>query len=81
MIRGPRDLIPDTKVEIIERRKAIPLSENEGVYVRDHNSGEVKLVRGPKTFLLGENESFWEKKMSPEIERLLGAPNQGFVPL
>ena len=47
MLKGPIDFIPPIEVEIVERRKAIPLSENEGVYVRDLWSGEVKLVRGP----------------------------------
>ena len=81
MIRGPLDLIPPIEVEIVERRKAIPLSENEGVYVRDLKSGEVKLVRGPTTYLLEENESFWEKIMSNEVERLLTQSNQGYVPM
>lgn len=29
MIRGPLDFIPDTEVEVIEKRQAYPLSENE----------------------------------------------------
>jgi major vault protein len=71
MIRGPIDVIPSTKIEIIENRKAIPLSKNEGVYVRDLTTGEVILVRGPMTFLLGERQAFWEKPLTPEVERLL----------
>lgn len=80
MIRGPLDLIPSNSVKIVEKRNSIPLSENEGVYVRNLKTGEVTLVRGPKTFLLGEREAFWEKIMSPEVERLLSSQNQGFVP-
>mmetsp|Transcript_371 Transcript_371/g.415 ORF Transcript_371/g.415 Transcript_371/m.415 type:complete len:150 (+) Transcript_371:860-1309(+) len=53
MIRGPINLPPALEYEIIENRKAIPLSENEGIYVRDLNTGEVTLIRGPMTFLLG----------------------------
>ena len=59
IIKGPRDLTPAIEYEIVETRKAIPLSGNEGVYVRDLKSGEVKLVRGPKSYLLGEGEAFW----------------------
>ena len=81
MIRGPIDLTPAIQYEIVETRKAIPLSENEGVYVRDLKSGEVKLVRGPNTFLLGEHESFWQKIMEPDVERLLTSQNQGYVPM
>lgn len=71
MIKGPLDFIPPIEVMILERRKAIPLSENEGVYVRDLWSGEVKLVRGPRTYLLKEHEEFWEKHVEPAVEQLL----------
>jgi major vault protein len=52
MIKGPLDFIPPIEIEIVENRKAIPLAENEGVYVRDTRTGEVKLVKGPITYLL-----------------------------
>ena len=35
MIRGPLDFIPGIEVQVIDRRQAIPLDENEGLYVRD----------------------------------------------
>lgn len=47
MIKGPLDFIPQIEIEVIEIRKAIPLAENEGIYVRDTRSGEVKLIKGP----------------------------------
>ena len=34
MIRGPCDYVPRVEVEVVTRRKAIPLDENEGIYVR-----------------------------------------------
>lgn len=52
MLIGPSDFIPPIQVEVLEIRKAIPLSDNEGVYVRDLKTGEVKLVRGSCTYLL-----------------------------
>lgn len=73
MVQGPLDLIPSNSLKIIEKRNAIPLSENEGVYVRNLKTGEVNLVRGPTTFLLGEREAFWEKIMSPAVEKLLNS--------
>lgn len=42
IIRGPREYIPSTKVVVLERRKAIPLDTNEGIYVRDQRTGEVR---------------------------------------
>jgi len=41
MIKGPRDYIPPVQVDIEEQRNSIPLDENEGIYVRDNNTGEV----------------------------------------
>lgn len=32
---GPNEYIPPLEVEILERRKLIPLDKNEGIYVRD----------------------------------------------
>lgn len=29
-------------MKIVEKRKAIPLDANEGIYVRDNRTGEVK---------------------------------------
>eukprot|EP00034_Subulatomonas_tetraspora_P000165 GABW01000240.1.p2 GENE.GABW01000240.1~~GABW01000240.1.p2 ORF type:complete len:52 (-),score=29.22 GABW01000240.1:3-158(-) len=46
MTYGPNEYVPPTAVEIVEKRKAIPLDENEGVYVRDIKSGRVRAVIG-----------------------------------
>ena len=47
MIEGPCEYIAPIEVEIVEKRKLLPLDENEGIYVRDNNTGEVRLVQGP----------------------------------
>lgn len=47
MIEGPCEYIAPIEVEIVEKRKLVPLDENEGIYVRDNNTGEVRLVQGP----------------------------------
>jgi major vault protein len=52
MIEGPCDYIPPVQVQVLERRKAIPLDKNEGIYVRDVKSGELKLVSGPQAYML-----------------------------
>ena len=35
LIKGPTDYIPENEVDIVEKREAQPLAENEGLYVRD----------------------------------------------
>ena len=41
MIRGPLEYVPSVEVEVINKQKAIPLDENEGIYVRDIKTGKV----------------------------------------
>lgn len=42
MIRGPLEYVPPVEVEVVTKRKAIPLDENEGIYVRHVKSGKVR---------------------------------------
>ena len=65
LIKGPIDFIPENEIEVIEKRSAYPLAENEGIYVRDLWSGQVKLVKGPQTYLLNEFEELWNKELDP----------------
>ena len=76
MIRGPREYIPPTQVEIIEKRRSIPLDENEGIYVRNINTGEVRSIRG-KTHLLESHEELWEKELPDVVEDLIAAQKTG----
>lgn len=71
-IVGPRDYIPPVEVEVKERRKAIPLDKNEGIYVRDIQTGELKLVSGPQAYLLSPYEELWQKELPSVVEELLG---------
>jgi major vault protein len=73
MIQGPIEYIPPTTVTIVERRRAIALDENEGVYIRDSTTGKVRDEIG-KTYMLKANESLWEKEMHPAVEDLLMRP-------
>lgn len=42
MLRGPIEYVPPVTVEVMLRQKAIPLDENEGIYVRDIKTGKVR---------------------------------------
>jgi len=71
MIVGPLEYIPRVEVEVVERRSAIPLDKNEGIYVRNTQTGEVRLVRGPSVYLLSPEEALWEKELPVVVEQLL----------
>ncbi|CAF1681540.1 unnamed protein product, partial [Adineta ricciae] len=70
MIRGPTEYIPPTQVEVLTRRKALPLDENEGIYVRDIKTGRVRAVVG-ETYMLTQDEELWQKELPKQVEDLL----------
>lgn len=71
-IRGPVEYVPPTEVEVVMKRQAIPLDENEGIYVRDIKTGKVRAVTG-ETYMLNQDEELWEKELPPAVESLLMA--------
>uniref|UniRef100_A0A8C9T0Q9 Major vault protein n=1 Tax=Scleropages formosus TaxID=113540 RepID=A0A8C9T0Q9_SCLFO len=72
MLRGPVEYVPPVTVEVLVRRNAIPLDENEGIYVRDMRTGKVRAVIG-HTYMLTQDEELWEKELPPNVEKLLAS--------
>jgi len=70
MIKGPTDYVPSIQVEVLEKRRSIPLDENEGIYVRDITTGKVRSVTG-QTYLLSPDEELWKKELPDVVEELL----------
>lgn len=70
MVRGPTEYIPPVEVTVLEQRTATPLDQNEGIYVRNVQTGSVRCVAG-ETYLLNENEELWEKELPYNVEKLL----------
>jgi len=70
MIHGPCDYVPPVTVEIVEKRNAFPLDENEGIYVRDLRSGRIRAVTGV-VYMLSPYEELWEKELPPVVEELI----------
>jgi major vault protein len=76
MIHGPTDYIPPVQVEIVEKRKLIPLDENEGIYVRDIKSGRVRAHIG-SSYMLTSSEELWSKELPAVVEELLAKEISG----
>jgi len=72
MLKGPMEYIPSVHVEVVTKRRAIPLHENEGIYVRNRKTGEVRAVTG-QTYMLGEDEELWEKQLPAIVRTLISA--------
>ncbi|XP_007424389.1 major vault protein [Python bivittatus] len=70
LIRGPLEYVPPAEVEVMEQRHAIPLAENEGIYVRDIKTGKIRAVIG-HSYMLSQDEELWEKHLPPHVEDLL----------
>jgi major vault protein len=70
MIKGPTDYVPPVELEVVTKRKAIPLDENEGIYVRDIKTGKIRAVIG-ETYMLNQDEELWEKNLPTDVEKLL----------
>jgi len=70
MIHGPCDYVPPVTVEVVEKRNAFPLDENEGVYVRDMKTGRIRAVTG-KVYMLEPYEELWEKELPTAVEELI----------
>ena len=64
------EYIPSAQVEVVTRRKAIPLDENEGIYVRHIKTGRVRAVIG-ETYMLTQDEELWQKELPKQVEDLL----------
>jgi hypothetical protein len=79
LLTGPTRFIPHKDIRIKERRQSVSLSETEGVYVQNDDTGEVRLVQGPDDFFLGANESFWDKDLTREELQSLGHIHQETV--
>ena len=72
MMQGPCSFVPPEEVEIMEKRKAIIMDSNEGIYVLNQDTGKVTTKRG-QTYMLKVNEQLVEKKVEPEVLQLLSA--------
>lgn len=71
MIHGPKSYVPPVEVVVAKRRKAIPLNKNEGVYVQNTQTGEVRSVMGPQSYLLQEYEELFDKELPDDVEEML----------
>eukprot|EP01114_Cavostelium_apophysatum_P021311 TRINITY_DN73_c0_g1_i2.p1 TRINITY_DN73_c0_g1~~TRINITY_DN73_c0_g1_i2.p1 ORF type:complete len:827 (-),score=304.70 TRINITY_DN73_c0_g1_i2:101-2581(-) len=70
MLHGPADFVPQVEVEIVQKRTAIPLDENEGIYIRDIRTGRVRAVTA-ESYMLKPNEELWKKELPKVVEDIL----------
>lgn len=76
LLRGPTRYIPHKDITVKERRQSLSLSEDEGAYVQNDDTGKVRLVTGPVDLFVQHNESLWEKRLTNEENQALGYAEQ-----
>jgi major vault protein len=74
MVVGPCEYVPPLAVDVVEKRFKIPLDANEGIYVRDINTGKIRAEIGA-SYMLQPNEELWEKELPDTVETLLATAN------
>lgn len=70
MVYGPRKYVVPTQVSALDKRQAIPLDQNEGIYVRDTTTGRVYTITG-QTYMLKVNEELYCKQIPQVVNQLL----------
>lgn len=76
LLKGPTRYIPHKDITVKEQRQSLSLSEDQGVYVQNDDTGKVRLVEGPVDFFVAHNESLWDKTLTDEEEQALGYAEQ-----
>lgn len=75
---GPGAYIPRIEVQIKEKRAEIPLASNEGMYVRNIKTAEIRAVRG-RTYMLEAHEEKWNKELPKTVEEQIAHANKTAV--
>ena len=75
MLHGPCNMHFTPDIELVEIRNSLCLNDNEGVYIRDIKTGQVRLHFGP--CLLQLNEELWAKPLPCEVEKAIERASRG----
>lgn len=67
---GPKSYIPPVQVEVIEKVVEIPLDQNDGIYVRNIRTGDIRAVIG-EPYMLTEDEQLYAYQLPEQVEKLL----------
>lgn len=71
---GPRNYVPPVEVEVLEKVVEVALDSNEGIYVKDNNTGSVRAVTG-ETYMLKSYEELTEISLPANVKAILTKEN------
>ncbi|OAF65170.1 hypothetical protein A3Q56_07120, partial [Intoshia linei] len=70
LVKGPRLYMPPLYVKVVDKCETHVLSVDKGIYVKNCDTGLVKLVSN-QCYMLKENEELWTKLISSKIDKKL----------
>lgn len=79
LILGPGTFIPSKDEVVIARVKGVPLSDTEGIYVQNRDTGDARLVTGKEEetiYFLQPNEQLYKKELTRDEVQALGLMEQ-----
>ena len=76
LVKGPAQFVPSKHETILRQVQAIPLSNTDGIYVQNEDTGEVRLVTVPVDYFLAPNEKLFEKELTDDELAGLGLEEQ-----
>ena len=66
IVRGPARYIPSKHESILKKGDNISLGQNQAIYLRKIATGELTMVEGPCTYVVGVDEELYSKILSTE---------------
>ena len=70
LVKGPKSYVPSVEETVLGKRERICLSDSEGIYVRNIQTGQIKMVTST-SYMLEAHEEKWEKNLSEETSLIL----------
>lgn len=72
VVKGPVNFIPNKNEKVIRQMDSINVSQNQAIYVRNITTSELKLVKGPASYILGHDEELFNKSLGKKEYSALG---------
>jgi len=66
LVIGPRTYIPTKHEQVLRVIKATSLSDTDGIYVQNKDTGDVSTIKGPVDYFLKPNEKRWKKELTSD---------------
>jgi major vault protein len=66
LVIGPKTYIPSKHEQVLRVIKAISLSDTDGIYVQNKDTGDVSTIKGPADYFLKPNEKRWRKELTDD---------------